>query len=139
MCDFTTVKSHSNAPASNGNPPITEVITKSLEKNFFLLAITEIRLLQMKMFGPLKSVRAGVNCNLVFIFTFYFSMYLSCLYFSCKQRKENNCLKTFIYRLDLFQENNIYNVEEVKGFIKIGIIGNIDFSFGGESQYDKET
>ena len=31
-----TVETRSNGPASNGNPPITEVIFKSLEKFFFI-------------------------------------------------------------------------------------------------------
>ena len=64
-----TVQSRYNGPSSNGNPPIDysimKAILKSLEKFFFNFYIGNKRNQPVtdKMSGPLKSVRAGVNCS----------------------------------------------------------------------------
>ena len=40
---YNTIESRYNGPASNGNPPIMEVVLKSIEKIFFILYIGDNR------------------------------------------------------------------------------------------------
>ena len=79
MKHFYTVKSRNNGPTTSENLSITETVLKFLGEFSLLsiMVITEIRLQQNKMVGPLTSVRAGVN-SFIYIkhqnfssFTFY--------------------------------------------------------------------
>ena len=61
--NFDTVESRYNGLASNRNLPITDAIPESLETIFFIFYIDNNRNPPTTdENGPLKSVRAGVNC-----------------------------------------------------------------------------
>ena len=62
-----TVEFHYNGPVSNRNLPMTEAVTKSLKKFFFILYIGNHRNppITEKWLVPFKTIRAGVNCTTI--------------------------------------------------------------------------